>query len=892
MAMPSARTWSRTARLRIFGVALAVMILALTALLPGPVAAMPPGGPSPDGDGDGVPDASDNCPLDANPGQQDADGDGVGDACEVADLTIQDIDKSGASYEPQALTISGVVAATISNLGSVDAIGPFDVLFFEDTDGDGQFSIGDQTLGSTVYGGTLAGGASASVSAGVAGPVQFAGSPVWGFVDSSLGVAESNEANNLATCSAECESPPVIGGFDPAVEWWKEIFTVDPASNQVMMTPAVADLDLDGIPDVVFSTFTGRTYETNGRLRAISGADGSDLWTVTDHRYRVRGAAGVALGDIDLDGEIEIIATHESDTLMAFEADGTFKWRAASSGGLDRWGSASIADLDQDGVPEIVMGATALRADGSLMWQGAFGRGAHPGVGPLSTVADIDLDGSPDVVAGNTAYRADGTVLWNAAIPDGFPAVANFDDDPYAEVVVVSGGNVYLLEQDGSLAWGPNPIPGGGFGGAPTVADVDSDGQPEIGVAGANFYVVYETDGSIKWSSPTQDRSSTVTGSSVFDFEGDGRAEIVYGDELYLRIYDGETGAVLWELRKSSGTTYELPVIVDVDADGNAEIVAAANNYAFGHRTGIVVVGDLNDTWVSTRRIWNQHTYHLTNVNDDGTIPVVETNNWEVPGLNNFRLNLQTSGSPLAEPDVVPSFIRVVTAGGNDEITVRIGNGGAAMAGPVVAVSFYDGMPVVGATPVVAASTIGPLPPGGWEDVTIVVPTGTFADVWVSADDVGGLDGLIFECREDNNLHHLLLNRPPDCSTATSSIGEIWPPNHKMVSVGILGCTDPDGDDLTITVTGISQDEPVNTIGDGNFEPDGDGVGTSTARVRAERSGSKKVPGDGRIYEISFSADDGFGGVCEGSVTVGVPHDQGKNGAAVDSVVRYSSITP
>src|SRR5206468_2418741 len=38
--------------------------------------------PCPDADGDGVCDASDNCPADPNPDQQDADGDGVGDACD------------------------------------------------------------------------------------------------------------------------------------------------------------------------------------------------------------------------------------------------------------------------------------------------------------------------------------------------------------------------------------------------------------------------------------------------------------------------------------------------------------------------------------------------------------------------------------------------------------------------------------------------------------------------------------------------------------------------------------------------------------------------------------------------------------------------------------------
>jgi uncharacterized repeat protein (TIGR01451 family) len=38
--------------------------------------------PPPDGDGDGVPDSSDNCPIVPNPGQEDGDGDGVGDACD------------------------------------------------------------------------------------------------------------------------------------------------------------------------------------------------------------------------------------------------------------------------------------------------------------------------------------------------------------------------------------------------------------------------------------------------------------------------------------------------------------------------------------------------------------------------------------------------------------------------------------------------------------------------------------------------------------------------------------------------------------------------------------------------------------------------------------------
>jgi hypothetical protein len=38
--------------------------------------------------------------------------------------------------------------------------------------------------------------------------------------------------------------------------------------------------------------------------------------------------------------------------------------------------------------------------------------------------------------------------------------------------------------------------------------------------------------------------------------------------------------------------------------------------------------------------------------------------------------------------------------------------------------------------------------------------------------------------------------------------------------------------------------------------------------LRAERSGK----GNGRVYQVDFTADDGQGGSCTGSVNVGVPH--------------------
>lgn len=131
-------------------------------------------------------------------------------------------------------------------------------------------------------------------------------------------------------------------------------------------------------------------------------------------------------------------------------------------------------------------------------------------------------------------------------------------------------------------------------------------------------------------------------------------------------------------------------------------------------------------------------------------------------------------------------------------------------------------------------------------------------------------------------------NQPPDCSKAQPSVAILWPPNHKLVPISVAGISDPDGDTVTLTVTKITQDEAVNGLGDGDTSPDGFGVGTPQAQVRAERSGT----GNGRVYAITFKADDGKGGTCNATVNVGVPHDQGKGSVPIDDGQNFDSTLP
>ncbi|MFE8600936.1 kelch repeat-containing protein [Archangium violaceum] len=434
-----------------------------------------------------------------------------------------------------------------------------------------------------------------------------------------------------------------------------------PEYKQVMMTPVVVDVNGDRIPDIVFSTFNGDYYNetnnnggngnTNGVLRAISGKDGRELWTVVDPYARVKPAASIAAGDIDADGKVEICGIPENGRgIICFEHDGSFKFRSAEDAyDYNEWGGPSLADLEGDGTVEILDGNRVYSHTGALKWVGSDGMGGAQYTGPVSFAADIDQDGIQEVINGRAVYRADGSLKCaNTEIPQGFAGVANFDEDPAAEIAVAGHGTVSLLDDDCTLLWTRSvhytdpghPFPTQpGHGGPPNIADFDGDGQVEIGLAGDWNYTVYGADGSVKWTHTIQEYSSGKTTSTTFDFEADGRTEVIYADELYLRVFDGATGAVRWQTRHSSGTTHELPIVVDVDADGSAEIIVAENNHAAPGFNGIRVYGDRDNAWVGTRGIWNQHAYSITNVNDDGTIPAHPVANWLTPGLNTFRSN-------------------------------------------------------------------------------------------------------------------------------------------------------------------------------------------------------------------------------------------------------------
>ena len=564
-------------------------------------------------------------------------------------------------------------------------------------------------------------------------------------------------ADGLCSIDEACIAEPTVGLFEPVIEWQWANNAAFPGYHQNMSTPAVGrlrDTNGDGVvgegdlPDVVFTSYLASAYSSAGALTVTAGDGSGDRWSVmAPGGEPLYGAGGVAIGDLDNDGQIEICAAGVNHAVVCLSGlDGGLRWAAGAE--TAPYGAPAIADLDGDGLAEVIFGRQVFEHDGSLRFVGAGGRGGSS----LSFAADWDGDGRLEVIAGSSVYDATGAEVWTDGQPDGMPAVADLDGDGRPELIRSSGGLVRASGQDGAVIW-QTAVPGGGSGGPPVVADLDGDGEVEVGVAGLSFFTVYETDGSIKWSRPTEDDSSSVTGASVFDFEGDGDAEIVYADEHNLMVYAGATGdLLLLHEGHASGTLYEYPVIADVDGDGATEIIVSSNNMWWEGWTGITVLGDATSSWAPARPIWNQFAYSITNIDDDSGVPTAVTPNWS--SWNNFRAGGTVLGPSHWRPNLrlgAPELCLDTCEAGELSLWVPVENNGLVPTPAEPTLELRPGSP--GAAPTLSLG-LGPIPAGV---VRWAGPLTLRAEDWGDGELYLRLDGRgrIDECDEADNVASL-----------------------------------------------------------------------------------------------------------------------------------------
>jgi len=465
-----------------------------------------------------------------------------------------------------------------------------------------------------------------------------------------------DDASGVAPCSDT--APP--DSFEPEVQWaWEGVGGFD----QSVTTPLVANLtddngdgvvDLCDIPDVVATVYQESLEsgsERIGRIVILDGETGS-----LHHMFDtpVTSYETPALADLDGDGVVEIVAVEIDPSVpfvdnpparvVALHADGstvmTGLWNLA--GHSVALGAVAIADLDGDGDGEIMVDSSVFDHTGNLVWS-TLDQG-----GGVASAADLDGDGDLEVISGPQAFHHDGSVYFDPLPGEsGLSAVADLDADGQPEVLTVMWPDgITIIEHDGSVSHsGVLPTIGGRR--PPALHDIDGDDVIDLLIASDEGFSAVRTDLTVMWTALNDDKSG-MSGATAFDFLGDGSAEAIYADETQVHVY-GPGGSTLMTSPRASWTSIEYPVVADVDNDGSAEIVITSN-YGYGDNPSppVQVVRDVDDRWIPARRIWNQHTYHVTNIREDGTLPSPEPPHWQA--LNTFRTQAQIADGGICDP--------------------------------------------------------------------------------------------------------------------------------------------------------------------------------------------------------------------------------------------------
>lgn len=561
---------------------------------------------------------------------------------------------------------------------------------------------GGESMDPTFAGGTMDPAATTGAATSDAGPTGSAGSdaapgddatdggdagPIFDVgVDDDTGSAGSRcEVSDELDGSGPCKLQAPADAFDPVTQWiWPAKDPGEGGLRFVYTAPLVANLtdddsngsiDLCDVPDVV--VIAHRDWNgpsTPGALVVLDGATGVEHFVIED---AANASVTPALGDIDGDGLVEIVTATNDRRVIAYEHDGTLAWTSPQlwdGVAFAPYGMAvALADLDADGDVEIIAGETILDHLGTPLWTmptppGSTGANT---TWTTHTAADLDGDGTLEVIAGHSAWRHDGTPYYTHVDlflhqPDEnlggsaatLPAVADLDDDPEPEIVVISRRGLSVLEHDGTpkvlhaTPIDPLPAPPDLYSPwyrPPTIHNFDADPEPEVAVSSADHYSAFDigaAEPSVLWTAPVDDSSGSAAG-TAFDFLGDGTAEAMYGDQNTLWVFD-EDGAPLLQFPRSSGTVLEYPTVADIDDDGSAELLIPSDRYLADVAPGVRAVRDADDRWIPARRIWNQHTYHVTNVREDGTIPQHEPPHWQA--LNTFRTQAQLEGGGVCNP--------------------------------------------------------------------------------------------------------------------------------------------------------------------------------------------------------------------------------------------------
>jgi len=649
----------------------------------------------------------------------------------------------------QTLSVAGSLGVKISNKGitAVAAQSNVRISAFIDENRNRTLDSSEPVIGVLDNSAAIAAGQVLTVQIPVSGKTLFRDAPIGVWVDAERSVSEAKEDNNILFTSDDVEIAPLGLDLEGDVVW----------SNKTIIsgTHAVAaplrDTNGDGkigagdVADIavmrVWSDFV-----------VLNGETGAVLWTSGEC---MRSWYSPSIADLDKDGipEVVVACYHQSTGVIGVDVysnTGQLIKRLNSYNtnyGLPYTDAARFFDVDGDGVSEIIVGNHIFNYVTSG-WTHSSGCATH-------MLADMDGDGVPEIISDTGICDINGNLKYSRpSVSTDFQSMAVGDVFGLGSPQIIQ--SFYAITIDDNKGRRLARYPMAGETGVPTIADYDGDGQADIGmrINNGSVYAVFRADGSMIWSVPIDASGNYGTLMPAFDFDGDGSFDAVVQTRTKLYVFDGPTGAIRLQLGTDGGLGSGV-IVVDADADGHADILLPSSSSATGFR---MISGRKKD-WPATRNIWNENQYRITGIKDDLTVPAREPSFWKTH--NTFRANALLDRSSTAASDATASYIRVADGGliSPASFTVRIGNGGGKELPTAMPVSFWRGNPAEGGVYLGTTLTTKALPSGDYEEVVYAYSGSlvSFGELYVVANETAARQRQFVEVARDNNTAHLAI---------------------------------------------------------------------------------------------------------------------------------------
>jgi hypothetical protein len=343
--------------------------------------------------------------------------------------------------------------------------------------------------------------------------------------------------------------------------------------------------------------------------------DGSSVpgWPKTLTSYAGEGAP--AFGDIDGDGQEEIVATNHGLTsggyIFAFKKNGTPVTGFPINHGYSTR-TPVLADIDNDGKMEIIVNKRIYPVGEVWVYRGTgvvfpgWPKAINHVPASSAAVGDIDGDNIPEIIAESYialyAWKSNGDsipgfpfILPNSAVTSySSPVLADLDGDNKREIIFGThvsgaGGYLFVLKYDGSQLTGFPKATGNWIYGAPSVGYIDGDTLLDIAVGDqvlsgtpADYVYGWNKNGDVLSGFPIGPLNAVNTQILLGDIDNDNSPELIFDDNSsqaglgqYLAYNHNGTPVTGWPINTTGTTFFNNPCLTDLNRDGILDIIGA-----------------------------------------------------------------------------------------------------------------------------------------------------------------------------------------------------------------------------------------------------------------------------------------------------------------------------